>query len=121
MLVFISFRGSMPPDPPRTFLVFQSASTLFGQKQLRLKKKSENYALPRPLKFLATPLVAVALAFKPRFEIPKAKIVFTPMTSNLEFTASLFDAEHYGDCMENKPTGLSVVPLEKALGGIFAS
>ena len=74
-----------------------------------------------PLKFLATPLVAVALAFNPRFEIPKAKIVFTPMTSNLEFTAFLFDAEHYGDCMENKPASLSVVPLEKALGGIFES
>ena len=42
------FRGSMPPDPPRTFLVIQSASTLFGQGRNTLEKNAEIMAPPPP-------------------------------------------------------------------------
>ena len=42
-----------------------------------------------------------------------------PMTLNLVFTASLLDAQHYRDSVENKPASLLVVPLGKALSGIF--
>ena len=49
-------RDSMPLDPHKIFLVFQLASTLFGQKN-RLEKNVE--IMPPPfLKFLATPLLA---------------------------------------------------------------
>ena len=41
-----------------------------------------------------------------------------PMTLKLVFTASLLDAQHYGDSVENKPASLLVVPLGKALNGI---
>ena len=41
-----------------------------------------------------------------------------PMTLLLECTASLLDAQHQRDSVENKPTSLFAVPLEKALGGI---
>ena len=47
------FRRSMPPDPPRAFLVSQSASNLFCRKKILLKKCG-NYAAPS--KFLATQL-----------------------------------------------------------------
>ena len=48
------FRESMPPDPPRAFLVSQSFSNLFCRKKNALKKYG-NYGFPL-LKFLATPL-----------------------------------------------------------------
>ena len=48
------FRGSMPPDPSRAFLVSQSASNLFCRKKIRLKKCG-SYG-PSLLKFLATPV-----------------------------------------------------------------
>ena len=48
------FRGSMPPDRPKAFLVFQSASKQFCQKKCA-RKKCENYAFTL-FKFLATPL-----------------------------------------------------------------
>ena len=41
-----------------------------------------------------------------------------PMTFNLVSTASLLDAQHYRDSVENKPASLLVEPLGKALGGI---
>ena len=37
------------------------------------------------------------------------------------FTASLPDAQHYRDSVENKSASLLVVPLGKALGGISPS
>ena len=40
------------------------------------------------------------------------------MTLKLVFTASLLDAQHERDSMENKPASLLVVPLGKALSGI---
>ena len=40
------------------------------------------------------------------------------MTLNLVFTASLLDAQHLRDSVENKPASLLVVPLRKALSGI---
>ena len=40
-----------------------------------------------------------------------------PMTLKLLFTASLLDAQHYRDSMENKPASI-LVPLRKALSGI---
>ena len=40
------------------------------------------------------------------------------MTLKLVFTASLLDAQHYRDNVENKLASLPVVPLEKALSGI---
>ena len=41
-----------------------------------------------------------------------------PMTLKLVFTASLLDAQHKRDSLENKPASLLAVPLEKALSGI---
>ena len=41
-----------------------------------------------------------------------------PMTLKLVFTASLLDAQHLRDRVENKPASLLVVPLAKALIGI---
>ena len=38
-----------------------------------------------------------------------------PMTVKLIFTASLLDARHYRDSVENKPASLLVVPLGKPL------
>ena len=40
------------------------------------------------------------------------------MTFKLIFTASLLDAQHLRDSVENKPASLLVVPLGKALSGI---
>ena len=40
------------------------------------------------------------------------------MTLKLIFTASLLDAQHYGDSVENKPASLLVVPLGRAFSGI---
>ena len=40
------------------------------------------------------------------------------MTLKLVFTASLFDAQHKRDSVENKTASLLVVPLGKALSGI---
>ena len=37
------------------------------------------------------------------------------MTIKLVFTASLLDAQHYRDSVENKPASILVVPLGKAL------
>ena len=44
-----------------------------------------------------------------------------PMTLKLLFTASLLDAQHLRDSVENKPARLLVVPLGKALSGITPS
>ena len=44
-----------------------------------------------------------------------------PITLKLKFTTSLLDARHETDSMDNKPASLLVVPLGKALGGIFPS
>ena len=44
-----------------------------------------------------------------------------PMTVKLVFTASLLDAQHERDSVENKPESLLVVLMEKALSGIFPS
>ena len=41
-----------------------------------------------------------------------------PMTTKLAFTASLLDAQHSRDSVENKPASLLVVPLGQALSGI---
>ena len=41
-----------------------------------------------------------------------------PMTLKLVFTASLLVAQHYRYSVKNKPAGLLVVPLGKALSGI---
>ena len=41
-----------------------------------------------------------------------------PMTLKLVFTASLLDAQHERDSVENKPASLLVVPLGKTLSGI---
>ena len=41
-----------------------------------------------------------------------------PMTLKLVLTASLLDAQHYRDSMENKPASLLVVRLGKTLSGI---
>ena len=41
-----------------------------------------------------------------------------PMSLKLVFTASLLDAQHQRDSVENKPASLFVVPLEKALSEI---
>ena len=43
------------------------------------------------------------------------------MTLKLVFTASLLDAQHERDSVENKPASLLVVPLGKALSGILPS
>ena len=40
-----------------------------------------------------------------------------PMTLKMVFTASLLDAQHERDCVENKTTSLLVAPLGKALSG----
>ena len=40
-----------------------------------------------------------------------------PMASKLVFSASLLDAPHYRDSMENKPASFLVVSLGKALSG----
>ena len=40
------------------------------------------------------------------------------MTLKLLFTASLLNAQHERDSVENKPASLFVVPLGKALNGI---
>ena len=42
-----------------------------------------------------------------------------PMTLKLVFTASLLDAQHERDGVENKSASLLVVPLGKALSGII--
>ena len=42
-----------------------------------------------------------------------------PVILKLVFTASLFDAQHSRDNVENKPGGLFVVPLERALNGVL--
>ena len=44
-----------------------------------------------------------------------------PMTLKLVLTASLLDAQHERDSVENKPASSLVVPLEKALSGISPS
>ena len=44
-----------------------------------------------------------------------------PMTLKLVFTASLLDAQHLTDGVENKPVSLLVVPLGKALSGVSPS
>ena len=41
-----------------------------------------------------------------------------PMTLKLVFTASLLDAQHYKDSVENKPASLFVMQLGKALSWI---
>ena len=41
-----------------------------------------------------------------------------PMTLKLVFTASLLDAQHQRNNVENKPASLLVVPSGKALSGI---
>ena len=41
-----------------------------------------------------------------------------PVTVKMVFTASLHDAQHVEDSVENKPESLLVVPLGKALTGI---
>ena len=41
-----------------------------------------------------------------------------PITLKLAFAASLLDARHYRDSVENKPASLLDVPLGKALNGI---
>ena len=41
-----------------------------------------------------------------------------PRTSKLVFTASLHDAQHQWDSVENKPASLLAVPLVKAPNGI---
>ena len=41
-----------------------------------------------------------------------------PTPLELVFSASLLDAQHYRDCVENKPAGLLAVPLGKALNKI---
>ena len=41
-----------------------------------------------------------------------------PMTLKLVFTASLRDAQHSRESVENQPASLLVVPLGKALNGI---
>ena len=41
-----------------------------------------------------------------------------PMTLKVLFTASLLDALHQRDSVENKPASLLVVPLGKVLSGI---
>ena len=41
-----------------------------------------------------------------------------PMTLKLVFTASLLDAHHQRDSVENKLASLLVVPLEKTFSGI---
>ena len=41
-----------------------------------------------------------------------------PMTLKLAFTASLFDAQHYRDSVENKLASLVVVPMREVLRGI---
>ena len=38
-----------------------------------------------------------------------------PMTLKLVFTASLLDAQHQKDSVENKPASLLIVPLGKTL------
>ena len=43
---------------------------------------------------------------------------FKLMTLKLVFTASLLDAQHQRDSVENKPASSLVVPLGKALSGI---
>ena len=43
------------------------------------------------------------------------------MTLKLLFTASLLDAQHESDSVENKPASSLVVPLGKALSGIPSS
>ena len=40
-----------------------------------------------------------------------------PITLKLVFTASLLDAQHQRDGVENKPASLLVVPLERHLAG----
>ena len=40
------------------------------------------------------------------------------MTLKLAFTASLLNAQHGRDSVENKPASLLVVPLGRALNGI---
>ena len=44
-----------------------------------------------------------------------------PMTLILEFTASLLDAQHERDSVENKQVSLLVVPLRRAVIGITPS
>ena len=41
-----------------------------------------------------------------------------PMTLKLVFTASLLDAQHQRNSVDNKPASLLVVPLRRALGEI---
>ena len=43
------------------------------------------------------------------------------MTLKSVFIASLLDAHHYRDSVENKPASLQVVPLGKAFSGIPSS
>ena len=61
----------------------------------------------------ASALAAVDLGFIPS----RGK----PMTLKLVFTASLLDAQHQRDSVNNMPTGLLVAPLGKALSGITPS
>ena len=42
-----------------------------------------------------------------------------PMTLRFIFTASLLDAQHQADSVENKPASLLVVSSEKTLSGIM--
>ena len=43
------------------------------------------------------------------------------ITLKLVFTASLLDAQHYMESVENKPASLLVAPLGTALSGILPS
>ena len=43
------------------------------------------------------------------------------MTLKLIFTASLLDAQHQRDSVDNKPASLLAMPLGKALNGITPS
>ena len=54
---------------------------------------------------------AVDLSFIPsRVKLMIVKLVFIPF---------LLDAQHYRDCVKNKPANLRVIPLEKAVSGIL--
>ena len=78
--------------------------------------------------YLAGDLIAFS---KQQFRWPSGKSIYLwscklgfhpsrvkPMTLKWVFTASLLDAYHYGDSVENKPASL-LVPLEKALNEIL--
>ena len=62
------FRGSMPPDHPRAFLVFKLASNLFCQKKKKYAQKLWKLCPPL-LKFLSTSLLEyTVLSFLQHFK-----------------------------------------------------